>query len=165
MARALHEGLHEKAFILNDRSVPHRHANIDHVVVASSGVWIIDSKLWKGLIQVKNVGGLLNPTQKLLVDSRDESACTEKIYSQVIPIANILNDPGIPIRPALVFVDGNWGAGVTLRVLRQRPYEILGVMISWPRAVIARIAENGPLTPQAVAEIAKMLDEALPPAN
>jgi hypothetical protein len=165
MANELHKGLDGKAVIFNDRAVPLSRANIDHVVVASSGVWIIDSKHWKGPIQVKNVGGILNSSQKLFVDGRDESARTEKIYGQVIPIANLLNDPGIPIRPALVFIDGNWGAGATLRVLRRRPYEMLGVMISWPQAVIARIAEEGPLTPQVVTRIARMLDEALPPAS
>ena len=115
MAKSLQERLGDRAIILNDRAVPGSRANIDHVVVASSGVWIVDSKLWKGLIQVKTVGGFTSATQRLVVDGRDQSSHTEKIYSQVIPIANLLGDPSIPIRPALVFLDGNWGAGVSLR--------------------------------------------------
>ena len=165
MATALHSGLSGKAVVLNDRAVPHSHANIDHVVVAASGVWIIDSKLWKGLIRVKNAGGLLNPVQKLMVGGRDKSTCAEKIYGQVIPIANVLGDPGIPIRPALAFVHGNWSAGKALRSLQNRPYEMLGVMIAWPKAIIAKIGETGPLSSGAITSIAKRLDSALPPAE
>ena len=164
MAKSLHERLGDRAVILNDRAIPGSRANIDHVVVAPSGVWIVDSKLWKGLIQVKTVGGMTSATQRLFVDGRDESSRTEKIYSQVIPIANLLGDPGIPIHPALVFVDGNWGAGVTLRVLQNRPYEMLGVMVAWPKALIAKIDDAGPLSGDSVQAIAGALDAALPPA-
>jgi hypothetical protein len=165
MAKSLHEGLDDPAVILNDRSVPRSNANIDHVVVAPSGVWIIDSKLWKGLIRVKSAGGLLNTAQKLMIGDRDESARVEKIYSQVIPVANVLADPSIPIHPALVFVDGNWGAGVTVRAVQNRPYEMLGVLIAWPKAIIAKINESGPLSSEAVVTIARKLDAALPPAR
>jgi hypothetical protein len=164
MAKALHEGLKSGEVILNDRTIPQSKANIDHIVIASSGIWIIDSKHWKGQIQVKNVGGIMHSTQKLFVDGRDESYRAERMYSQVIPIANTVNDPSVPIRPVLVFIDGNWGAGTTLRILRHRPYEMLGVLISWPRAVIARIAEPGPISPEGVVRLAQVLDRVLPPA-
>ena len=165
MAKALHEKLPPGSVILNDRSMPGTRANIDHIVVAKSGVWIIDSKFWKGLIQVKSTGGLLSSTPKLLLNGRDESAQVRKIYSQVIPVANLLNDPSIPPRPALVFIDGDWGAGVTLRVLQDRPFEMLGVMISWPKALIAKISEDGLLSPGDVDRIATNLDRGLPPAS
>ena len=145
--------------------MPDRRANIDHVVIASSGVWIIDSKLWKGHIRVKNASSLLSASQKLMVGDRDESACTEKIYRQVIPIANLLGDPRIPIHPALAFIDGDWGSGIAFRAIRNRPYEMLGVIIAWPKAIIAKISEDGPLSKGAVASIASRLDAALPPAN
>ncbi len=165
MSRTLHEKLPAGTFVFDDRAVPHSNANIDHVVVARTGVWIIDSKRWKGLIQVKSDGGILNSTQRLFIDGRDESVLTEKIYSQVIPVANVLGDPSIPISPALVFVDCNWGAGVTFRALQHRPYEIFGVLISWPEAAVARISEPGPLSQDEVLRIATKLDQALPPAS
>lgn len=165
MSKSLHERLPPDRIILDDRTVPHSHANIDHVVISPTGVWIIDSKHWKGLIQVKTTGGFLSATQKLFVDGRDESALTEKIYSQVIPIANVLGDRSIPIHPALIFIDGDWGAGITLRVLQHRPYEMLGVMVGWPKAVIAKISESGPLPQEEVVRIATLLDRSLPPAS
>jgi hypothetical protein len=165
MAKELHSALSGIAIVLNDRAVPSSHANIDHIVIASSGVWIIDSKLRKGLIRVKNAGSLLSGAQKLMVGDRDESVCTEKIYSQVIPIANLLGDPRIPIHPALAFIDGDWGSSIALRAIRNRPFEMIGVMIAWPKAIIAKISENGPLSKDAVMSIAGKLDSALPPAD
>ena len=164
MSKALHEKVPAGRIILDDRAIPHSTANIDHVVIAPTGVWIIDSKHWKGLIQVKSAGGFLGAKQKLLIDGRDRSPLTEKIYSQVIPIANILGDHSIPIHPALVFVDGDW-SGVTLRVVQNRPYEMLGVMISWPKAIIAKISEPGPIPAQDVVGIAALLDRELHPAT
>ena len=51
MDRFLHEKLKDGEVILTDRRVPDSSSNIDHVVVASSGVWIIDSKKWRGKIE------------------------------------------------------------------------------------------------------------------
>jgi hypothetical protein len=165
MAKYLHSELGGQAVVLNDRSIPNSFANIDHVVVAPSGIWIIDSKLWNGRIRIKSGRGLLNPRQRLVVGDRDESGRTERIYSQVIPIANLLNDPGIPIHPALVFIDGNWGTSTALRAVRNRPYEILGVTIGWPKAIVRKIQETGPLAAEVVATIAMQLDAALAPAR
>ncbi len=165
MAKDLHSALGADGVVLNDRAVPNSHANIDHIVIASSGVWIIDTKVRKGQIRVKTAGSRLSGAQKLMVGDRDESACTEKIYSQVIPIANLLGDPRIPIHPALAFIDADWGSGIALRAIRNRPYKMLGVTIAWPKAIIAKIAEDGPLSKDAIMLIAAKLDAALPAAN
>ncbi|HEV8116278.1 MAG TPA: nuclease-related domain-containing protein [Acidimicrobiales bacterium] len=42
------EGVH----VLHDRLMPHSRANIDHIAVAPSGVYVIDAKRYEG-----NVGG------------------------------------------------------------------------------------------------------------
>jgi hypothetical protein len=39
--------------------------------VASSGLWIADSKKIKGLIEYKNVGGLLGDDRRLMVAGRN----------------------------------------------------------------------------------------------
>jgi hypothetical protein len=42
---------------------------------------------------------------------------------------------------------------------------MLGVIIAWPKAIIAKISEDGPLSKEAVASTASRLDASLPPAN
>ncbi|SDH39884.1 nuclease-related domain-containing protein [Microbacterium sp. 77mftsu3.1] len=47
-AKALDELAVKRGFtVLHDLRIPGSKANIDHVVVAGSKVWVIDSKLWK----------------------------------------------------------------------------------------------------------------------
>ena len=65
----------------------------------------------------------------------------------------------------LAFVDGNWGTGAAFRVLQNQPYKRLGVTIAWPKAIIAKISEPGPLSLDAVKRIATALDRHLPPAT
>jgi hypothetical protein len=165
IAKDLHSALGRSGVVLNDRAVPNSHTNIDHIAIASSGVWTIDTKVRKGQIRVKAAGSRLSGAQKLMVGDRDESACTEKIYSQVIPVANLLGDPRIPIHPALAFIEADWGSSIALRAIRNHPYEMLEVIIAWPKAIIARIVEDGPLSKDAIMSIATTLDTALPAAD
>ena len=48
-----------RAVFLHDRK--HGRANIDHLVVASSGVWVIDAKNYGGKVEYRNVGGWFGP--------------------------------------------------------------------------------------------------------
>ena len=38
--------------VLHDRRIPGSRANIDHIAVAPTGVWVIDTKRYKGKVQV-----------------------------------------------------------------------------------------------------------------
>lgn len=44
--------------VLHDRRIPGSAANIDHLVVGPTGVWVIDSKSWRGRIKVLGDGRL-----------------------------------------------------------------------------------------------------------
>lgn len=48
--------------VLSDRRVPGGKGNIDHVVIARSGVWVIDTKQWKGRIEYRASAESLMPT-------------------------------------------------------------------------------------------------------
>ena len=94
-------------FILTDRRVPGTDANIDNVVVAPSGVWIIDSnrRRMRGKIEYK-ASTLTGIDMHLFVGGEDRTSEVEKIYRLVIPVAQIVDDRSVPIHPALVFVGG-----------------------------------------------------------
>jgi Nuclease-related domain len=161
MSIRLQRDLGDEAVVLNDRRLPEGRANIDHLVVASSGVWVIDSKHMQGLIEHRNVGGVLSDDRRLLVGGQDRTSMTDKIYEYVIPVANLVADPAIPVNPAIVFVEGNWGSPT--RILTKRPYRHQGVWILWPAALIKKIEEPGPLGPESIARLGEALDNALPP--
>jgi hypothetical protein len=50
----------DDVIVLHDRRVPGSRANIDHIVVCPSGVFVVDAKLYTGEIHVKDVGGLFS---------------------------------------------------------------------------------------------------------
>ena len=59
-------------------AVPGGNANIDHVVVASSGVWIIDSKMWEGKIVYKSKTLSTSANMRLTVGGQDRTADHQK---------------------------------------------------------------------------------------
>jgi hypothetical protein len=98
--------------LLHDRQVPHTRGNLDHIVVAPAGVFVIDAKLLKGLIHIRNVGGFFKTDRRLFVGSRDRSRLTESMSWQVERVESALFGAGFgyisPIVPVICFVDGTW---------------------------------------------------------
>jgi hypothetical protein len=157
----LHRELDDRAVVLDDRRVPGARGTVAHVVVASSGLWIADAKRMKGLIEYRPVSG--SPAGgHLLVGGQDRTAMVDDLWERVLALTNLVTDPSVPVHPALVFVEGNWGSPTG--ILTKRPLRHQGVWILWPGALIKLIEEPGPLTPEAVGVIGSVLDRALPPA-
>ncbi|MGI8792209.1 MAG: nuclease-related domain-containing protein, partial [Acidimicrobiales bacterium] len=44
--------------VLHDRRIPGSTANVDHLVVGPSGIWVVDSKFWQGRVKVLGDGRL-----------------------------------------------------------------------------------------------------------
>lgn len=65
VAQVLHERLGDKAVLLHDRKVPGTRGNIDHLAIASSGVWVIDAKRYQGKVEQRDVGGWFKPDLRL----------------------------------------------------------------------------------------------------
>lgn len=162
MDRLLHELLIDSAVVPTDRRVPGTPSNIDHIVIAPSGVWIIDSKNWTGTIRYKSAS-CMSANMRLFVNGEDRTSKVEAIYGLVIPIAQVIADKSVTIHPAVAFIEGEWSFASIPRLLWKKPYKHGGVWISPPRILIGKINEPGPLDAQAVIRISKKLDEALKP--
>ena len=163
MDQLLHEKLTDGEIILTDRRVPDAASNIDHVVVAPSGVWIVDSKKWHGKIEYKAATGR-SGAYRLFVNGHDRSDEVDKIYTSIIPVAQVVSDRSIPINAALCFIDGDWRASILLRDLFKRPYKHDRVLISPPRLLVKMIKQEGRgLDDQTVRRIGNLLDQQLRP--
>jgi len=57
--------------VLHDRRVPRTRGNIDHIVVAPAGVFVVDAKQYQGRIQIRNHGWFMRPDERLHVGRRD----------------------------------------------------------------------------------------------
>jgi hypothetical protein len=148
--------------MLHDRRLPGTRANIDHVAVAASGVYVIDTKRYKGKIEVHSP---LFGQAKLKIAGRDRTNLIDGLDGQVAAVRAALVDMGsdIPVHGALCFVapKGRF-ADVGLPVLRT--LNIRGYALYYARRLAKRLNGPGPLSPEFArivhAELAKRLPAA-----
>ncbi|MGZ4709546.1 MAG: nuclease-related domain-containing protein [Acidimicrobiales bacterium] len=145
--------------VLHDRRVPGKRTNIDHIAVAPSGIWVIDSKRYTGEIRRRDVGGWRRVDVRLYVAGRDRSKLLEGVSRQAEVVRDVLGSewPDVPIRPALCFIDGVWPTF-------GRPFELDGVQVSWPKAMAKQVGQAGPCPRDLIERVAAKLDERLSPA-
>lgn len=157
LADDMAKALGNKAVLLNDRRVPRTKGNIDHIVIASSGVWVIDAKRWDGLVELRDVGGWFRTDRRLYVKGRDRTKTVHNMSWQVEAVKTSLAGIAIdvPIHAALCFVDAEWRHFA-------KPFTLEGVRVSGPKSLGAIIAEEGPLSRDEVMAVASHLAQALP---
>lgn len=98
--------------VLHDRSMRRpdgrlSKANIDHIVVAATGVWVVDAKTHRGRLEVRRAGGLIRArTEKLYIAGRDKTSLLDGLARQVDALRTELHavDADVPVRGALCFV-------------------------------------------------------------
>jgi hypothetical protein len=66
--------------VLHDRRMPHSKANIDHVAICGSGVYVIDTKRYRGKIEVRQP---LFGAAKLKIAGRDQTKLVDGLARQV----------------------------------------------------------------------------------
>lgn len=120
--------------VLHDRRIPGSTANIDHIVIAPGGIWVIDSKRYKGRPELKIEGGLLRPrVEKLLVNRRDCTKLVDGALKQVDVVRDLVGD--IPVTGALCFIEADWP-------LIGGAFATRGVHVLWPKRLAKVLAEQ-----------------------
>lgn len=142
--------------ILHDRRIPGTRANIDHIAVTPSGVFVIDPKRYAGRPTLRVEGGMLRPrTEKLLVGGRDRTNLVDGVLKQVDVVRSIVGTD-VPVTGVLCFIDADWpliGGAFTTR----------GVDVLWPKKLYPRLmARTASQTD--VDAVLRALAAALPPA-
>ena len=141
--------------VLHDRRIPGSRANIDHLVVDSNGIWVIDAKRYKGRPERRVEGGLFRPRVEMLyVGGRNKTALVEGVQWQVSKVQDALE--GVPVAGFLCFVESDWG-------LLSASFSVAGVEVLWPRKLASRI-KSAPTGPLDVAAIAAALAAKFRPA-
>jgi Nuclease-related domain len=143
--------------LLHDRRIPKSPANIDHLAVTASGVYVIDAKKYRGRPHLKVEGGLFRPrVERLLVGSRDCTRRVDGVLRQVAVVRGVMHID-VPVHGVLCFVEADWpliGGTFTSR----------GVRALWPSKLYSRLQAEGPCSAGAVHEVHRKLANALPPA-
>jgi len=152
--------LGDSVVALHDRRAPGTRANIDHVVVGSAGVYVVDAKHYKNAtVRVRRSGGFFTPVkEQLMVDGRDKTALAGAMQWQVTAVRSALDCRAefadVPIVAALCFIDADFPLFGTLRVGNVRVYGLGGTA--------KLVATRGSLGSSARDRIARHLAEHLP---
>jgi hypothetical protein len=120
--------------VLHDRRIPGSKANIDHIAISPSGIWVIDAKRYKGRPELKVEGGILRPrVEKLLVGRRDCTKLVDGVLKQVDVVRDLVGD--VPVTGALCFVEADWP-------LIGGAFSIHGVHVLWPKRLAKVLVEE-----------------------
>jgi hypothetical protein len=125
--------------VLHDRRIPGSRANIDHLVIAPTGVWVVDAKRYlNAKIERRDVGGWFKTDLRLYVGGRDRTKLIAGVHKQTALVADALRQAGypeVPVQGALCFVDieTGWFA---------KPFQIDGVTVTWRKHLMTPILET-----------------------
>lgn len=152
------------AILLHDRRIPGKKANIDHIAVGPSGVWVIDAKNYTGSVEKRDVGGLLRTDLRVFVNGCDQTKLVAKLAPQMDAVRGVLtNVPAfsrLPIRGAICFTSSDWGF-----FNLGKPFTIDDVLVTYPGALRDAIRRSGGLEADAIGRVAARLATSLRSAS
>jgi hypothetical protein len=129
---------------------------IDHLVVAPSGVWVVDAKTHDGPLEVRRNGGILDSrVERLFINNRDRTNLVETVQRQVAAVTQVLAEHDLPIHGAMCFV------GTT------RPWvaeEVGGIRLVGEDDLTKLVAQDGALDREKRALIVTLLKSRCQPA-
>ena len=147
---------------LHDRLIPGTRGNIDHIFVASTGVWVVDAKAYKGKVVRREVGPLWSRDNELHIGRRNCTSLAKGVRRQVEAVnAAIRPDEslhGTDVHAALCLVESEWG-------LLDFPFQVGNVWVMYPGALRKRLRKNGDVPREMMERIARRLDLSLPPVR
>jgi hypothetical protein len=155
VADVLASRLRADAIVLHDRRIPRSRANIDHIAIAPSGVWVIDTKRYSGKVAVH---APLFGKAKLTIAGRDQTKLIDGLAKQVALVTEAMSTiaPDAPVHGSLCVVDAD------LPLLGTTTFR--GFPLLHPRALAKRINRAEALAPDRVRPIAVELAGRFPVA-
>jgi hypothetical protein len=161
LGRRLDGLVSESIRVLHDRRPPRQKANIDHIVVCPTGVFVIDAKKWKGRPSLRVEGGIFSARrEKLVVGSRNATDAVTGAIGQVAKVRAALKSAGlgsVPVSGMLCFVDADWP-------LIGGDFAIQEIRVLWPRKASVLIQKPGLLDAELIDMTYRALAEAFIPA-
>ncbi|MCX6520909.1 MAG: nuclease-related domain-containing protein [Actinobacteria bacterium] len=154
----LEAGLGHDTFVLHGRIVPNTRGDVDHVIVAPSGVWLVDTKSYWGLVEKRDAGNWRTVDHRLFVNGRDQTNLVDDLAWQATGVRALLDTiqlGDVPVHPVLLFIGsaGRWFA---------KPIDIDGVRAMWTTKLLEFVAAPGPLDDTTCRTIATELCAQLP---
>ena len=156
----LHLQLHDRAVVLDDRKVPGTKVNIDHLVIAPSGVWVIDTRDSVGRVERRDIGGWFKVDERLFIAGKDRTNLVDEIDRKVVAVEQALAQDGldlVPVHAALCFTDAEWGWFA-------KPFSLNGVWVTWADKLPDLVLDWDAIPNRELDRLARALGTRLPAA-
>lgn len=147
----------DRVIALHNRRMPSGRGDIDHLAIAPSGVWVIDTKDWNGKVEISSPW-LGQP--RLLIRGRDCTNLIDGLERQIAAVRATLDLAGyekITVRGAFCFTKAD------LPLLRTQTFR--GHLLLYRRALAKRLNADGPVSSVSIEQLARHLATLLPPAR
>ena len=143
--------------VLHDRKVPGTRRNIDHLVIAPGGLFVVDAKRYKGRLQIRDKGGLFRTDKRLYVGGRDCSHLADNMGWQVKAVETLLEsvDHKVAITTVLCFLEVEWP-------LLFAPDSFRGVRLDSPRTLRKLVTRTQILDAAEIDRLARVLATGFP---
>lgn len=148
--------------VLHDRALPGSRANLDHLDVGPSGVFVIDAKRYRGKLEVRRGGaGSRREPDRLFVGGRDRTRLVDAAAGQAEQVRRALGHlysaPPIMVMAVLCFVGAEWP-------LVGAPAQFGEVGVVDPRGLERLATRPGSIGHNQRLSLARRLAAVLPPA-
>jgi nuclease-like protein len=155
VAESLRRRTADSVVLLHDRRMPRGSGNIDHLVIAPTGVYVVDAKDHKGRVSISSP---LFGEARLMIDGRDRTKLIDGLDRQVAAVRHALATSAHrpPVHGVLCFTKADLPL---LGTTSMRAH-----LLVTRKGLAKRLNAGGPLSSPAVDEIARALAAAFPPA-
>lgn len=145
--------------VLHDRRWPGtRSANIDHIVVAPSGVFVVDAKQYEGKVEIVDKGSWLRSDWRLYVNGRNQTKLADSVLAQAEGVRGALaHFADVPVSGVRCFIGAEWGVSGP-----RKAKTLQGVTVLWPLKLPELVSAAGAVD---VAATAAHLRTVLKPAT
>lgn len=145
------------AVTLHDRRAPTTRGNLDHLVIASSGIWLIDANRHAGEVECRSTGANGSADMRLVVNGRNQTRLIHAMGWQVAAVRAQLDTIGfgeVPVHPVVCFTSSRWASSTS-------PFDVHGVLVTWPSALVQTIGAPGHLDVRLIDLVARHLSSTL----
>jgi hypothetical protein len=151
----------EGIITLNDRRDPGSDTNIKLIAVSSSGVFVIDSKNFRGLVHTKRPGPMVNlGPHELHVGRKNCTSLVAEVARQKEIVKDALATSAwgseVPVHGMLCLTRAEWGFASALQISE--------IWVGWPKLMAGRVQAPGIMDSPTVREVSDLIATQLPVA-
>ena len=139
--------------VLHGVQLPDTTHSVDHLVIAPSGIWLIETAHLAGRLTHRSVGTRHETESQMLLDGVDRTALVDSrgVLSAARESIAAMQF-GVDVQTATCLIDATWP-------ISAHPFKVGDHWVTWPRALTDKIQSTGLLPIRTAHDIARAISE------